>query len=69
MQPRKDQVRKQVAGCFRGANNEDELKLALGEMGLSFYQRGKSLGVIEKANGRRYRLKTLGVLAELEHKR
>ena len=68
-QGRKEQVREQVAQCVQAAASEEELRLALENVGLSLYQRGKTPGVIEKANGRRYRLKTLGVLGDLEVRR
>lgn len=63
---RKEQVRQQVAGCVRAAGSEEELRLALADVGLSLYQRGKMPGVMDDNTGKHYRLKTLGVLEELE---
>jgi len=68
-QTKKDQARDQVADCIRAARNEEELKAALAEAGLSLYQRGKTSGVEDVSSGKRYRLKTLGVLDDLETRR
>ena len=68
-QTRKDQIREQVAGCIRAAGNEEELRLALAEAGLNLFQRGRTVGVEDANSGRHYRLKTLGILGDLEVRR
>lgn len=70
---RKEQIRRQLLPLFARAGSRDELEQTLRKCGFSLYHRGSQEGVIDQANGKRYRLKTLGldfarfVVAEREH--
>jgi hypothetical protein len=64
---RKERIKSQLHGLFEQAASMAELEKRLEAEGLSLYQRGKSLGVVERlpdGSERRHRLATLG-LAEI----
>lgn len=58
---RKEAVKAQVHGALERAASPDELVRLLGEAGLDLYQRGKTIGIVDRETGRRHRLSTLGV--------
>jgi hypothetical protein len=61
---RKERIKSQLHGLFEQATSMAELEKRLEAEGLTLYQRGKSLGVVERlADGseRRHRLSTLGL--------
>ena len=61
---RKERIKSQLHGLFEQAVSMAELEKRLEAEGLSLYQRGKSLGVVERlpdGSERRHRLATLGL--------
>jgi hypothetical protein len=61
---RKERIKNQLHGLFEQSMSMAELEKRLEAEGLSFYQRGKSLGVVERlpdGSERRHRLATLGL--------
>lgn len=61
---RKERIKSQLHGLFEQAASMAELEMRLEAEGLSLYQRGKSLGVVERlpdGSERRHRLATLGL--------
>jgi hypothetical protein len=61
---RKERIKSQLHGLFEQAASMAELEKRLEAEGLSLYQRGKSLGVVERLSDgseRRHRLATLGL--------
>lgn len=61
---RKERIKSQLHGLFEQSMSMAELEKRLEAEGLSFYQRGKSLGVVERlpdGSERRHRLATLGL--------
>lgn len=61
---RKERIKSQLHGLFEQAASMAELEKRLEAEGLSLYQRGKSLGVVERlpdGSERRHRLATLGL--------
>ena len=57
---RKEDVKTRLHQVLEGARSTEELVAALRTEGLEFYQRGKTLGVIDALTGRKHRLSTLG---------
>ena len=58
---RKEDVKTRIHQIFETSRTPDDLITALRQEGLEFYQRGKTIGVIDAATGRKHRLSTLGV--------
>jgi hypothetical protein len=58
---RKEDIKVRVHGIFQRAGSPEELVSLLRAEGLEFYQRGKTVGLVESATGRKHRLSTLGV--------
>lgn len=58
---RKEAVKARTHAAFERAASPDELVRLLREAGLELYQRGKSVGIVDRETGRRHRLSTLGV--------
>lgn len=63
---RKEDVYSGLSPLFETAQTRAGLKTALIKAGFHLYQRGVTFGVEDQLNGRRYRLKTLGLLAAFE---
>lgn len=61
-----EQVREAVSQALAGAYSQDEVAAKLKANGLALYQRGKTLGIENAETGKRYRLKTLGLLSAFE---
>ena len=64
---RKEKVRRLVAAALLTAVSLDDGRERLRRQGLELYRRGKTYGVIDSADSRKYRLRTLG-LAEVFEK-
>lgn len=58
---KKTLVKEAVEFAFERATGGDDLKRLLADQGLTLYQRGKAIGVMDQTSGKRYRLKTLGL--------
>jgi len=56
----KEQLAADLANAFRHARSRKTLDAELAKLGLTIYQRGRSVGVVTEG-GRRYRLTTLGL--------
>lgn len=63
----KQQVAQQFLAALGKAESSKGLEKHLSEVGLSLYQRSKTLGVIKLETGKKYRLKTLGVLTRYDN--
>ncbi|WP_413207870.1 relaxase/mobilization nuclease domain-containing protein [Rhodospirillum sp. A1_3_36] len=57
---RKEELAAEIHSAMREAKSRDALNKALGALGLTLYQRGRTVGVLTEG-GRRYRLATLGL--------
>lgn len=64
--PQRDQVREKVRKVFEHASNSEELLSGLDKEKLDFYMRGSNPGVIDRENGRKYRIKTLGFMEQFQ---
>ena len=62
----KEQDRIAILKIFQSALSELELTHKLAQIGFEGYSRGNTEGVVKTATGRKYRLKTLGLEAELQ---
>lgn len=62
---RKEADRNTILDIFRKVKTEVELTAALGQAGFEIYVRGKTEGIVAK-DGRKYRLKTLGLSSEYQ---
>ncbi len=60
--PQRDIVKTKLETIFRTSQTKAEFFAALQQSGLAFYARGNTLGVKDLVQGRKHRLKTLGVL-------
>ena len=60
----KEQLQELLKELFERSNSKDSFKNHMATVGIEFYTRGKTVGVIFK--GKKYRLKTLGLLEEYE---
>lgn len=58
---RKEDIKTRIHQIFETSRTTDDLIVALQKEGLEFYQRGKTVGVIDAETGRKHRLSTLGV--------
>ncbi|WP_121097393.1 relaxase/mobilization nuclease domain-containing protein [Roseinatronobacter ekhonensis] len=58
---RKQQVHDHVKVTIIAATDRTDFERRLGQTGLGLYQRGQTVGVVDQATGKRYRLKTLGL--------
>jgi len=58
---RKQQVFDHVKMTINTAMDRTDFEQRLGQFGLRLYQRGQTVGVVDQATGKRYRLKTLGL--------
>lgn len=58
---RKEELKALVHGLFERAQGREELVALLEKEGLSLYQRGKSVGIVDGLDARRHRLATLGL--------
>ncbi len=65
-QNRKNEVAQMVDGLLSECYSQAEFVKALEKAGFRFYQRGNTPGIQETATGKKYRLKTLGLLQEYE---
>ncbi|WP_306046585.1 relaxase/mobilization nuclease domain-containing protein [Nioella sp. MMSF_3534] len=63
---RKQQVFTRLKPVFENAPDRAALFEKLQETGFELYQRGQNWGVIEHCSGRRYRLRTLGLIASFD---
>jgi len=61
---KKEQLKDYLIDLFNNSKTKDEFKKSIEILEIEFYTRGKTVGVI--FNGKKYRLKTLGVLQEYE---
>jgi len=64
--PQRDKVIDMLKGIFEKSFSHDDLIRGLDERGYDFYIRGKNPGVSERSTGRKYRLKTLRLIDQLE---
>ncbi len=60
----KEKVQNLLKELFEKSNSKDSFKNHMATVGIEFYTRGKTVGVIFQ--GKKYRLKTLGVLEDYE---
>ncbi|CAA6821050.1 MAG: Unknown protein, partial [uncultured Sulfurovum sp.] len=60
----KEQLQELLKELFERSNSKDSFKNHMATVGIEFYTRGSTVGVIFK--GKKYRLKTLGLLADYE---
>jgi len=58
----RDHVKDDLTNIFSSSSYKDELFNKLSENGFELYVRGKTIGVKKTATGKKYRLKTLGLL-------
>jgi len=58
---RKEDIKTRIHQIFETSRTTDDLIVALQKEGLEFYQRGKTVGIIDAETGRKHRLSTLGV--------
>jgi hypothetical protein len=61
---KKELLKTSLVDLFINSTSKEDFKRQSEELKLEFYTRGKTVGVISK--GKKYRLKTLGVLEEYE---
>ncbi len=61
-QTRTEQVRAAISKAFEQSTSHDDVAIKLERAGFALYQRGKTWGVEHAETGRKYRLKTLGLL-------
>ena len=64
--PQREKVIEMLRSVFEKSFSHDDLIRGLDEKGYDFYIRGKNPGVCERSTGRKYRLKTLGMIDQLE---
>jgi len=64
--PQRDLVKNKLQDIFSRADSKQAFFDALDKAGFEIYVRGKTIGILDKANNRKYRLKTLGILDEFE---
>ncbi len=62
--PQRDLLKEKLKKLFENANSKEVFFSGLSEFNLELYVRGKTIGVRDVENNRKYRLKTLGVLDE-----
>lgn len=62
---KKELLKSSLENLFKNSHSKDNFKTISKEMKLEFYVRGKTVGVISE--GKKYRLKTLGLLEEYEN--
>lgn len=60
--PQRDAVKTKLVDIFSRCADKEAFFTALDDAGLSFYVRGKTIGVKDLSTGRNHRLKTLGML-------
>ena len=60
--PQRDLVKDKLQDIFNQSNDKQAFFDALDKAGFEVYIRGKNIGILDKANNRKYRLKTLGML-------
>ncbi len=60
--PQRDFVKNKLQDIFSEADNKQSFLDALDKAGFEVYIRGKNIGILDKTNNRKHRLKTLGVL-------
>jgi len=65
--PKRDRVRDVLENIFQDVLSDKELFERLHTEGFALYSRGKTFGVVEADSGRKFRLKTLGVLSSYEN--
>lgn len=63
---RKEELKALLHGLFERAQNREELVSLLEQEGLSLYQRGKSIGIVDGLDTRKHRLSTLGLVEHYE---
>lgn len=63
---KKEETKNMFHGIFEQANSIEELKNLLEINGFEIYERGKSPGILDTDNKRKYRLKTLGLIPHYE---
>jgi hypothetical protein len=64
--PQREKVIEMLRDIFDKSFSHEDLIRSLGDQGYDFYIRGKTPGVCERSTGRKYRLKTLGLIDQLE---
>lgn len=64
--PQRDIVREKVRKIFEHVATREELLTGFDSERLDFYMRGKNPGVIDRDTGRKYRIKTLGFMAQFQ---
>lgn len=64
--PQRDFVKNKLQDIFSEADNKQAFLDALDKAGFEVYIRGKNIGILDKTNNRKHRLKTLGILDEFE---
>ena len=57
----KEQMKERISAFLFQSASLSEFKLKLAENGLLYYERGKTVGVSDADNNKKYRLKTLGL--------
>ena len=62
----KEQIAERLSKALKKARNEEETIRSLATAGYDLYQRGNTVGVINQATGKRYRLRTLGLTETFE---
>jgi hypothetical protein len=63
---KKEDIKTKLHQFFERAQTPEELVATLKAQGFAFYQRGKTVGIIDKATNRRHRLSTLGITDHYE---
>ena len=63
---RKENIRETLKDIFQLSLSESDLDTRLQQAGYKRYQRGKAEGVVSLGDGKKYRLKTLGLEASLQ---
>ncbi len=64
--PQRDLIREKVRKIFEQAATREALLAGFDKEGLDFYMRGNNPGVIDRDTGRKYRVKTLGVMPQFQ---
>jgi hypothetical protein len=60
--PQRDEVKDKLHTIFNQTSTKQEFFNAMNDAQFEVYLRGKTIGILDKANNRKHRLKTLGVL-------
>ena len=64
--PQRDLLKEKLQNIFAQADSKQTFFDTLDKENFEVYVRGKTIGILDKANNRKHRLKTLGILEEFE---